>query len=399
MSDASQRSAADMVAGLNARMGGPSLMIWLCAVAVWGFALWASMAWLDQIVRAPGSFISNSRPQIIQNLEGGILAALEVREGDVVERGQVLARLHDTRFTSEVADLRAQISALEVRALRLEAELAGQFDFKVPDALAARVPEMVASERALLRARQEDFVKRSEGARRVMEQAAEERHLLERLLDQKIVALIEVTRARKAHADAEKRYDEIVTQAELGRAESHAETLKELATLRQNLRASEDQLERTVLRSPMRGVVNTVKVTTIGGVVRPGEEILEIIPLGEALHVEARVAPRDIAHIRRGQEATIKLSAYDYTIYGTLKGRVDFVSADTFEDERARGPEAEPHYRVTVRVDRSALTPRQAEIEIRPGMQAEVELHTGEKTVLQYLLKPLYKSREALREP
>ncbi len=401
MSDAGgqTRSATGMIADLNARVGGPSLTIWLCALAVWAFILWASLAWVDEIVRASGVFISNSRPQIIQNLEGGILAELRVREGDVVERGQVLARLHDTRFMTEVEDLRAQIAGLEVRQLRLEAELAGQYDVTVPPALAARVPEMVASERTLLKARQEDFVQRSEGAKRVLEQAAEEKRLLEQLLDQKIVALIEVTRARKSHADAAKRYEEIVTQAELERAEAYAETLKELATLRQTLRASQDQLDRTVLLSPMRGVVNTVKVTTIGGVVRPGEEILEIIPLDEALHVEARVAPRDIANIRRGQDATIKLTAYDYTIYGTLKGRVDFISADTFKDERARDPDGDPHYKVTLQVDMGALTPRQAGIEIRPGMQVEAELHTGEKTVLQYLLKPLYKSQQALREP
>jgi len=399
MSDTTDRSAAHVIADLNARMGGPSLMIWLCALTVWAFVLWASLAWIDEIVRAPGEFISNSRPQIIQNLEGGILAELQVQEGDVVERGDVLARLHDTRFQSEVADMRDQIAALEVKQLRLEAELAGQFDFEVPEALAGRAPEMVASERALLRARQEDYVKRSEGAARVMAQAAEEKRLLENLLAQKIVALIEVTRARKAHADAEKRYDEIVTQAELERAEAYSEVLKELATLRQTLKASQDQLNRTVLRSPMRGVVNNLSVTTIGGVVRPGEEILEIIPLDEALHVEARVEPRDIANIRRGQEATIKLTAYDYTIYGTLKGRVDFISADTFKDERARDPDGNPHYKVTLLVDMGALTARQAGIEIRPGMQADVELHTGEKTVLQYLLKPLYKSQEALREP
>jgi adhesin transport system membrane fusion protein len=140
-------------------------------------------------------------------------------------------------------------------------------------------------------------------------------------------------------------------------------------------------------------------VTTIGGVVRPGEEILEIIPLDEELFVEARVAPEDIANIRHGQEATVKLSAYDYTIYGTLKGTVDFISADTFKDENSRDPEGDPHYKVTLKVDMSGLTPRQERIEIRPGMQAQVELHTGEKTVLQYLLKPLYKSQEAFREP
>ncbi|ARE82417.1 Type I secretion membrane fusion protein, HlyD [Roseovarius sp. EC-HK134] len=399
MSDVGARSTASILAELNGRLRGPSLMVWLCAASVWIFILWAAFAWIDEIVRAPGEFISTSRPQIIQNLEGGILAELLVQEGDVVARGDVLARLHDTRFNSEVADLQDQIAGLEVRQLRLEAELAGQFDFTVPDGLAGQAGEMVASERALLKARQEDFVKRSEGAKRVMQQSAEEKRLLEGLLEKKIVALIEVTRARKAHADSEKRYDEIITQAELERAEAYSETLKELATLRQNLRASQDQLNRTVLLSPLRGVVNNLSVTTIGGVVRPGEEILEIIPLDEEMFVEARVEPRNIANIRRGQEATIKLTAYDYTIYGTLKGRVDFISADTFKDERAREADGDPHYKVSLRVDMSALTPRQAGIEIRPGMQAEVELHTGEKTVLQYLLKPLYKSQQALREP
>ena len=392
-------SATNLAAQLNDRLRGASLTVWLCAVTVCLFLLWAAFAWVDEIVRADGEFISSSRPQIIQNLEGGILSELMVQEGDIVQRGDILARLHGTQFKSSVEDLRDQITAFEVRRLRLEAELAGQFNFNVPEALALRSPEMVASEKALLKARQEDFVKRSEGARKVMEQAAEEMRLLEDLLKKKVVALIEVTRARKAHADAKTRYDEIVTQTELERAQDYSETLKELATLKQNLKASQDQLNRTVLESPMRGIVNNLNVTTIGGVVRPGEQILEIIPLDEELFVEARVAPENIANIRHGQEATIKLTAYDYTIFGTLKGVVDFISADTFKDENARDPDGNPHYKVTLRVDTSNLTPRQERIEIRPGMQAQAELHTGEKTVLQYLLKPLYKSKEAFREP
>lgn len=219
------------------------------------------------------------------------------------------------------------------------------------------------------------------------------------MLKKKVVALIEVTRARKVLADAQVKLDEILTYSELELANEYSDTLKELATLRQNLRASQDQLNRTVLQSPMRGVVNNVSVTTIGGVVRPGEEILQIIPLDEELFVEARVKPENIANIRPGQEATIKLSAYDYTIFGTLKGRVDVISADTFKDERSRAEDGNAHYKVRVRVDMGGLTDKQARIEIRPGMQAQVELHTGEKTVLQYLLKPLYKSREAFREP
>ena len=392
-------SSTNLAAQLNDRLRGPSLTIWLCAITVWLFILWAAFAWVDEIVRAEGSFISSSRPQIIQNLEGGILSELMVQEGDIVQRGDVLARLHGTQFKSSVEDLRDQITAFEIRRLRLEAELAGQYDFTVPAEMALRSPEMVASEKALLKARQEDFVKRSEGAKQVMEQAGEEMRLLENLLEKKIVALIEVTRARGAYADAKTRYDEIVTQTELDRAKEYSETLKELGTLKQNLKSSQDQLNRTVLESPMRGIVNNLNVTTIGGVVRPGEQILEIIPLDEELFVEAKVAPENIANIRKGQEATIKLTAYDYTIFGSLKGVVDLISADTFEDEKAREPDGNPHYKVTLRVDTANLTPRQERIEIRPGMQAQVELHTGEKTVLQYLLKPLYKSQEAFREP
>ena len=388
---------ATLDAQFEDELKGPSMVIWLAAASVFLFVFWAAFAWVDEIVRAPGSVISASRPQIIQNLEGGILAELTVREGDIVNPGDVLARLHGTEFQTSVDDLRDQIAALDIRRLRLEAELAGAFDFQAPPELAARVPEIVQSERALLAARQSDYVSRREGAQGVLDQAAKELELMERMLDQKIVALIEVTRARKAHGDAEIRYNEIVTQTELDRAQVYSDTLKELATLRQNLKLSLDQLNRTVITSPMRGIVNNLAVTTIGGVIRPGEEIFQIIPLGEDVFIEARVKPQDIANLQRGQDATVKLSAYDYTIYGSLKGMVDFISADTFEDERDRN--AEPHYRVSVRLDMTSLTDRQRQIAIRPGMLAEVELHTGEKTILQYLLKPLYKSREAFREP
>jgi adhesin transport system membrane fusion protein len=388
---------ASLDAQLEADMRGPARIIYLCGAAVLVFVLWAVFAWVDEIVRGQGEMISSSRPQIIQNLEGGILAELLVGEGDIVNRGEVLARLEGTQFQSQADDLKNQITALTVRKARLEAELAGQFDFELPEGVEADMQGLVASERALLNARQTDFLSRREGAQRVLDQATKERVLLEDLLERKIVALIEVTRVRKTHADARIKLDEIITQTELERAQTYSDTLKELGTLRQNFRAAQDQLSRTVLVSPMRGVVNNLSVTTIGGVVRPGEEILQIIPLDEELFVEARVSPKDIAGVRPGQEATIKLSAYDYTIYGSLKGQVRLISADTFKDERKA--DGDPHYKVTLGVDTSDLSVRQRSIAIRPGMQAEVELHTGSKTVLQYLLKPLYKSREAFREP
>ena len=168
--------------------------------------------------------------------------------------------------------------------------------------------------------------------------------------------------------------------------------------MKQTLKSAQDQLNRTTLSSPMRGVVNALAVTTIGGVVHPGQEILQIIPLDEELFIEARVTPENIANIRPGQDVTIKLSAYDYTIYGSLKGQVTVISADTFKAERINGTEAEPHYRVRITLNQDDLSKTQSQIDIRPGMQVQAELHTGRKTILNYLLKPLYKSREALRE-
>ncbi|OUS35460.1 transporter [Rhodobacterales bacterium 56_14_T64] len=382
---------------LAASTRGASRIIYLVALALIVFLVWAAVAWVDEIVRADGEVVSSSRSQIVQNLEGGILAELSVRQGDTVTAGQVLARLQDTKFRAAKDDLQDQIDALEIRRHRVEAEMEGAYDFLVPDELAQRSPSTLASEKALLNARQTNFVGRRDGAREILDQLQDELTNMEQLYKKKIVALIEVNRSKQAVSDARLKYNEIGTQGELELAEEYSQTLQDLTSRRQDLRLAQDQLDRTVITSPMAGIVNSLAVTTIGGVIRPGEEILEIIPLGEELFVEARVKPENIASVEPGQDATIKLSAYDYTIYGTLKGKVDFISADTFEDER--NPRAPPYYRVTVRVDRSDLTERQQAIEIRPGMRATAELQTGSKTILQYLLKPLYKSREAFREP
>ena len=385
--------------GFEDRMRRPSLIICLIAGAVVTFLVWAALAWVDEIVRAKGQIVSSSRPQIIQNLEGGILAELNVAEGDIVEPGQTIARLYGTNYQAAVDDIADQLATLEIRRLRLEAEIAGQDTFEAPMDLATRVPEIVASEQALLSARRSEFRARISGAEAIALQARNERQLLEDMYEKDVAPLIEVTRARKAASDAEAQLADAIGRTELERATEYSKTQGDLASLKQKLRLSSDQLARTILVAPMRGVVNKLSITTIGGVVRPGEEIMQIIPLDDELFVEAQVAPRDIASVREGQDATIKLSAYDYLIYGTLQARVTFISADTFKDERAREVDGDPHYKVTLRVNREALTERQTGLEIKPGMLAEVELQTGGKTVLTYLTKPLYKSGEALREP
>ena len=391
-------TALDYEDELVGRSRGPSLVIWAIAATLVIFIIWAAFAWVDEIVRAPGQVVSSSRPQIIQNLEGGILAELNVAEGDIVEEGQILARLYGTQYQATVDELDDQIAALDIRRLRLEAEMKGKAEFDLPPDLEARVPAIAASERALLSARLTEYQARVDGAGAVTEQTAKELELVQRMFDREIAPLIELTRAKKAHSDAKNKLSEAITTTEKERATDYSKTQGELASLRQQRKLSQDQLSRTTLLAPLRGVVNKLSVTTIGGVVRPGEEILQIIPLDEELFVEAKVKPRDIAAVRMGQTATVKLSAYDYMIFGSLKGTVTFVSADTFKDEHARNPDAETHYKVTLAVDRGQFTERQKSLEIRPGMQAEVELQTGGKTILTYLTKPLYKANEALRE-
>lgn len=383
---------------LVGRSRGPSLTIWAIVLTAVLFVVWAALAWVDEIVRASGEVVSSSRPQIIQNLEGGILAELNVGEGDVVEAGQTLARLYGTQYQTNVDELDDEIAALEIRRARLEAEMLGEADFAVALEIEERVPAIAASERSLLTARLAEFQARVSGAEAVAEQTARELELVERMYDREIAPLIEVTRAKKAHSDARNKLSEAITGTEKERATEYAKLQGELASLRQKRKLSEDQLSRTILVAPLRGVVNKLSVTTIGGVVRPGEEILQIIPLDDALFIEAKVKPRDIASVRQGQAATIKLSAYDYTIYGSMQAKVTFISADTFKDDRSRNPDGDAHYKVTLAVDQSQFTERQKSIVIRPGMQAEVELQTGGKTILTYLTKPLYKANEAFRE-
>ncbi len=373
------------------------LTIWLVAVTIVVFVVWASRAPLDEIVRGPGELVPSSKAQTIQNLEGGILAELLVREGDIVERDAVVARLDSTQFTGTFRELQEQLLSLEIRLYRLKRELDKATELDLPSNLLKAAPEVAESENRLFSARLQDYKSAFNAASESLHLREKEVDLLLPMQEKKVVPPIDVIRAQQAASEARGRLEALKSEYELSRAESYSEILAEHSQLKQMRSIRQDQLRRTTLVSPVKGIVNKVLITTIGGVVSPGEEIIEIIPLEDELRVEGRIKPKDIAFLYPKMRATIKLSAYDYTIFGSLSGEVEHISADTFEDEARR--DADPYYKVIVKVDQSSLNGTKGEIEVRPGMIADVELHTGQKTILQYLLKPLFKTTEAFREP
>jgi adhesin transport system membrane fusion protein len=367
----------------------PRLVLWVTFLALAAFGAWAHLAEIDQVTRAPGTVIASSRTQVIQSQEGGTLESLLVREGDTVERGQVLARLERTRTETAYLETRAKAVGLAATVARLRAEVLGGAP-KWPSNLSA-YPQFRENQLSLLRKRraaiEEDIASQTAIARLLEQELAMNRPLLE----SGDVSRTEVLRLERQLADVKA---QIVNrrnkyfqdaQAELSKAE------EELASVEQVLAQRKDLLEQTELRAPMAGVVKNVAITTRGGVIRSGEEVMQIVPLEDDLLVEARVSPADIAFIRPGQNAAVKIDAYDYTIYGDLAGTLTFISADTVREKLREGES--PYYLVQVRTSGRQFSGKpDAKLEIQPGMTATVEIRTGSNTVLHYLTKPLVKT-------
>lgn len=373
------------------------LMIWLISVSFIVCGLWSYHAVLDEVVRGPGKIIPASRTQIIQSLEGGILSEVLVSEGQIIPAGEVLARLDDTKFEGSFQEVQGQVIALRAKLHRLEQELAFADNLALPEQLRNFDPSVAVSEEQLFRARQTEYVSSTNAFASTVSLQREEVDMLRDMSEQNLVPRLDFVAARKKLSEIEA--DQTAHSAEyvLSRSEEYSAALTELKQLEATLEVRRDQLVRTSLNAPVRGIVNKVLITTIGGVVSPGDAILELTPLDDILRVEARISPKDIAFVTPKMRATVKLTAYDYTIYGSFPGEVVHISADTFEDENTR--DGDPYYKVLIAVEASALEKNGKKIEIRPGMLAEAELNVGEKTVLQYLLKPLFKTSEAFREP
>jgi adhesin transport system membrane fusion protein len=400
---------------------------------------WAAVAEIDEVTVGQGQVIPSSKMQVVQNLEGGIVAEILAEPGQVVQKGQALMRIDDTRFSSSYREGEAKDSALRVRIARLEAE-AALGEFVPPADLMRDKPDLVRQEQALYESRRQDFVagvavlkrqaeQREQELAEMQARAAQLRHSLE-LVEQELamtrpaaekgviskVELIRLERqandlrgelavvrlaARRLQAAAREvreKIEQVTAEFRSAASRELSETRAEQAVVSASNVALVDRLARTTVRAPLAGTVNQVKVTTVGGVVQPGMDLIEIVPLDDTLLVEARVRPRDIAFLRPGLDAMVKLSAYDFSIYGGLAGTVERVSADAIVDERP-GVAPESYYLVRVRTSQSSHGAGRRTLKVIPGMQATVDIRTGRRTVLQYLMKPVLRAKEnALRE-
>jgi len=380
------------------------LSIALMAAVVGGFVWWAAASELEEVTRGQGRVVPSSKEQVIQSLDPGVLTEMLVREGNSVEKDQLLLRIDDTRATALLRELQAKTHALAAAAARARAEAYGGKPEFPAEARAS--PELIRRETEAFNARRRALDDSVEALRRGMTLLDREIEITEPMVGRGLVSEVELLRLKRQRNDLALQLSDRQNKF---RTDAAADLIKfeaELSQARETLVARADAAERTEIRSPMKGTVKSIRVSTIGGVVQAGQEIMTIVPTEDTLVIEAYVRPADVAFIHPGQKAVVKISAYDYAIYGGLDGTVENISPDTLRDERRAGTpvadvadEANSYYRVLVRTTSNALTtPNGQVLPIIPGMTASVEMLTGRKTVLQYLLKPLNRASEALRE-
>lgn len=370
------------------------LVVWIVAGGLALFLVWAYFAQLDEVSTGSGRVVPTTREQTIQSLEGGILAKLLVKQNDIVEPGQVLAQLDPTQSASEVEESSARYRAALARAARLEAEV-NQTPLRFPAEL-ADFPALKAEETRLYNTRRESLAQSLALVDRSLALIGEEVRIARSLVDVGAASNVEVLRLQRQQSDLELQKSDLRSEYMVQAREELAQAREEMESLSPVVRGRSFSLENLTLRSPVRGIVKSIDISTIGGVIPPGGQVMEIIPLDDQLLIEARISPRDVAFIHPGQAASVKITAYDYAIYGKLDGEVSTISPDTIQDE------VDPsiyYYRVFVSTSADALANEEGKIfPIVPGMIATVDIHTGSKSVLDYLIKPFNRAREALRE-
>ncbi len=394
------------------------------------FLIWAAFASVDEVTRGQGKIITSSQVQVISNLEGGIIEKIAVREGQTVERDETLVIINNTNAQADYKSARAKYLSLVAAISRLTAEFEGK-PLAFPKEVIDEAADAVKSEMALYQSRQtqlrsqveilqsqveqkqqelSELFSSAESTKRSLAVATQQRDIADKGVQQGVTSRMELLniereiseletrirqsqsaqpRARSALDEARRRMEDkkLTFRSEISNELNQKRA--ELSTLTQAITASRDRVARTEVKSPLRGTIKQIKINTIGGVVKPGEDLVEVVPIEESLLVEARIRPADIAFIRPQQEAMIKITAYDFAIYGGLKAKVEDISADTITDERG-----EPYYRVRLRAYDDTFKGNAKKLPIIPGMTAQVDVLTGRKTVLDYLLKPFFKARQ-----
>lgn len=405
-------------------------LIAACALTLFVLLAWASVAQTEEVTRGMGKVIPSSKAQLVQPAEPAVVSEILVRAGQSVKKGQLLVRLDDSMAASELGQLRTETERLQARARRLEGEASGSAVSCEEGSLCAEERRLQQVRLATARSREASLASAVEQRRRDLGEAQsqvstlensvrlarDQVNMLEPLANQGIVPKTELLTAQRDLVDTQGRLSAArqavarsqaairQAQADLSAARNEfrqqalaerSEVTTRIAVNEETIRGAEARQERNELRSPADGIVNDVQVTTVGGFVNAGEKIMQIVPVGDKLLVEARVSPRDIAFIKVGDRANVKVTAYDFATYGGLSGRVQQVSADSVYDEAER----EAYYTVLVETDRSYLTKGGQRLPIVPGMICDVEIITGSKTVLSYLLKPVTRGlNQALTE-
>ncbi|MFI8482765.1 HlyD family type I secretion periplasmic adaptor subunit [Pseudomonas sp. NPDC078700] len=371
-----------------------SLTLWLILQLLSSFLAWAWYFELAEVTTGIGKIVPSAHEQTIQSLEGGILQKLYVRTGDIVEKGQTLAQLDIIKSESAVQESRSRYIAALATAARLRAEVDGA-ELTFPAELDAQ-PQLTRAETQLYQSRRNSLETRIAGLKAELDLVGKELRMTAPYVAKGAVSAVDVLRLRRQISELQNKLADTRSQYLVKAREELAKASADVQSLRSVIRGRQDSLSRSTLTAPVRGIVKDVEVTTTGGVIPPNGKLMTIVPLDDSILVEARISPRDIAFIHPQQSALVKVTAYDYSIYGGLKGQVTIISPDTIQDEVRRD---EFYYRVYIKTDSAQLENRaQQTFPIFPGMIATVDISTGKKTVLDYLLKPFNKAQEALRE-
>lgn len=389
-------SGQKSVSALNFQPPLPSVskFIWMICIGLLVLLAWAWFFELEEVSTGTGKVIPSSKEQSIQSLEGGILTKLYVSEGEIVKQGQVLAQLDPTRFASNVGESESLLIASKATAARLRAEVNATPLVFSEDVL--KIPKLVSEETALYQSRRANLNDSISGLSQALVLVEQELAMTEPLVAKGAASEVEVLRLKREANDLRNQMNDIRNQYYVKAREELAKANIDIETQAQVIKGKTDTLQRTVFKSPVRGIVKEIDVMTIGGVIPQNGKLMTIVPLDEQLLIEARISPRDIAFIRPDQDALVKVTAYDYSIYGGLHGKVTVISPDTIRDEVKQD---QFYYRAYIRTDSDKLINKQGkQFNITPGMVAVVDIKTGHKTVLDYLIKPFNKAKEALRE-